>query len=312
MPHSKPLTGEFDYIAWIRQRVIADSRVPIGIGDDAALVRFSPNRDVIVTTDMLLEGVHFDLQIATPYQVGRKALGVNLSDIAAMAGIPVAATVALGVTETGGLEQAEELFRGIHEMAAEFNVAIVGGDTNRSRDGLVISITLLGEAGPHGCVKRGGARAGDWILTTGSLGGSIRAKHLTFIPRVREAAVLHDRYHLHSMIDLSDGLAADLGHVLEESACGAVLQADSIPINDLARIDSGTTQPLEHALYDGEDFELVFTLGEGDARRLLADQPLDVPVTHIGVIVESGEYLLQLADGSTRPVERRGYDHFRR
>jgi thiamine-monophosphate kinase len=311
MSQDDRLTGEFDYIAWIQRLIEADPRVPIGIGDDTAVVRFTPGRDVLVTTDMLLDGVHFDLSHTPARLVGRKALGVNLSDIAAMAGIPVAAVVAFGIPDRFDRSDGEELFRGIQQLAAEFGVAIVGGDTNRSRDGLVISITLVGEVGPHGPVRRSDARPGDWIMVTGSLGGSIHGKHLTFTPRVREAAILHERYDLHAMIDISDGLAADLGHILEQSGCGAVLQANAIPISDAARQGPSPSAALEHGLYDGEDFELVFTLSEDDARRLLAERPLDVPVSHIGTIVSTGEYLLELDDGTSKQIERRGYDHFR-
>src|SRR5262245_33697204 len=234
MSQDHRLTSEFDYIHWIRRFIEADPRVPIGIGDDTAVVHFTPGCDVLVTTDMLLEGVHFDLSHTPARLVGRKALGVNLSDIAAMAGTPVATVVALGIPERFERSEAEELFRGIQQLAAEFGVAIVGGDTNRSRDSLIVSITLVGEAGPRGPIRRSGAQPGDWIVVTGSFGGSILGKHLTFTPRVREAGILRERYGLHAMIDVSDGLVADLGHILEESGCGAVLQANAIPISDAA------------------------------------------------------------------------------
>jgi thiamine-monophosphate kinase len=311
MPQAERLSGEFDYIAWIRRLIAPDRRVPIGVGDDSAALRFTPGRDVLVTVDMLLEGVHFDLSKALARQVGRKSLGVNLSDIAAMAGTPVAAVVGLGIPDGFARPDAEQLFHGIHQLAGEFDVALIGGDTNRSPNGLVISITLLGEANPRGAVRRDGARIGDWIMVTGSLGGSIHGKHLTFTPRVREAITLHERYELHAMIDISDGLAADLGHILQQSGCGGVLHVDAIPLSDAAQLGPGPSSPLDRALYDGEDFELLFTLAENEGRRLLAERPLEVSVSCIGQITSGDELLLALHDGTQRPIERRGYDHFR-
>src|SRR5262245_58195105 len=137
MSHADRLTGEFDFIDWIRRLVDADPRVPVGIGDDTAVVQIAPGHEVLVTTDMLLEGVHFDLSRPSARQVGRKALGVNLSDIAAMAGTPLAAVVAVGIPDRLGRADAEQLLRGMHDLAAEFGVAIFGGDTNRSRGDLV-------------------------------------------------------------------------------------------------------------------------------------------------------------------------------
>ncbi|MBI3461904.1 MAG: thiamine-phosphate kinase [Planctomycetes bacterium] len=305
------MTGEFAYISWVRQQTAGDARVPIGIGDDAAAVRLTSGRDALITTDMILEGVHFDLSRTTPRMVGRKAMAVNLSDIAAMAAVPVAAVVSVGLPGDLPQQSAEELYHGIRGLADEFSVALVGGDTNLSRSGLVVSITLVGETTQRGPVRRCDARPEDWILATGSFGGSIVGKHLEFTPRVREALALHERYDLHAMIDVSDGLAADLGHILEESNCGAVLRASKIPISDAARQMPGPVSPLDRALHDGEDFELLCTLAADDARRLLTEQPLGVPVSHIGFITAGRELVLEADDGSRRKLEPMGYDHFR-
>src|SRR5262245_33814744 len=191
MREPESVGGEFDYIAWIRRSTQSDRRAPVGIGDDTAVLKLTPGRDLLVTTDMILEDVHFDLHRATFEQVGRKALAVNLSDIAAMAGIPVAAVAAVGLTARTTREQAEQVFHGMQQLAREFDVAIIGGDTNRSPHGLVISITLLGETTERGPVRRTGAKPGDWILVTGSLGASIQGKHLTFTPRVQESLRIH-------------------------------------------------------------------------------------------------------------------------
>src|SRR6266849_9999783 len=178
-------------------------------------------------------------------QVGRKAMAVNLSDMAAMAGQPVAAVVSVGLPRQGGRALAEELYLGLREVADAFDTAVVGGDTNSWDGPLVISAAIIGEA--TGCrpVGRAGARPDDWLLVTGPLGGSILGKHLTFTPRVREAIKLHALTDLHAMIDISDGLAADVHHLCEESRCGAVLRAEAIPIAAEARAMNNGRSPLE-------------------------------------------------------------------
>src|SRR5438034_506976 len=259
--HRSPLTntGEFAYIDWLRSRTPADPRVLIGPGDDTAALRLSPTAATLVTTDMLLEGSCFLLDEAGPRRVGRKAMAVNLSDIAAMAGRPVAAVVSVGLPrgERRGVSPtwiAQELYTGLREVADAFDTALVGGDTNSWDGPLAISVTIVGEATGRGPVRRSGARPGDWIFITGPLGGSIRGHHLDFTPRVREALQLHAAVELHAMIDISDGLAADLAHICEESGCGAVLRAEAIPIADAASIMADGKPALEHALGDGEDF----------------------------------------------------------
>jgi thiamine-monophosphate kinase len=233
--------------------------------------------------------------------------------MAAMAGVPVAAVVSIGLPQKNFAQShAQELYGGMRELADNFGVAIVGGDTNQSPSGIILCVTLLGEATARGTVRRNGARAGDWIMATGTFGGSLRNdKHLVFMPRVHEALVLHEKYILHAMIDVSDGLAADLGHILEESGCGAVLRASSIPVNPSVTRYVAEDSLLTSALFDGEDFELVFTLPAAEGARLLAEQPLDVTVSHLGEITPELGLLLEWKDGLRRALEPRGYDHFR-
>jgi thiamine-monophosphate kinase len=301
--------GEFDHIRWIRQHVSASNRLPVGIGDDTAILRFPSPADCLLTVDMLMEGVHFTLPPATPRQVGRKALGVNLSDIAAMAGKPLAAVVSVALPRNRGVDFARELHAGLQELAEQYHVVVAGGDTNSWDGPLVISVTLLGEATPNGGVLRSSAQVGDWIFVTGSLGGSLDGRHLTFQPRVNEALRLHETVELHSMIDLSDGLSSDLGHILDESQVGAVLLAETIPISDEALASKDDRSPLEHALNDGEDFELLFTVSPEDGRRLLAKPPLDLRISHIGAIVPELECTLIGADGASRTLPRSGWVH---
>jgi thiamine-monophosphate kinase len=301
------LSGEFGFIDWIRKQTAADSRVVVGPGDDTAVLRVRPDVGCLATTDMLLEGSCFLLE-AGGRAIGRKAMAVNLSDMAAMAGRPTAALVSVGLPRQGGRALAEELFHGLREMATAFDTAIVGGDTNSWRGPLAISVTLLGEATAKGPVLRSGAEPGDWLFVTGPLGGSIVGKHLTFTPRVREALRLHELVDLHAMIDISDGLAADLHHLCEESGCGAELDANVIPVTEEARKMADGRSALDHALGDGEDFELLFAVDPTAGRRLLDSQPLSgLTLVCIGRCVDRGIWLNR--DGQRDVLPPLGYVH---
>lgn len=301
-------SGEFAFIEWLRGRTPSDRRVLVGPGDDTAVVAWQGDSRCLITTDMLLEGSCFILAEAGARRVGRKAMNVNLSDIAAMAGIPRAAVVSVGLPRHGGRALAEELYLGLREAADAFDTPIVGGDTNSWDGPLVISVTLHGQATSRGPVLRSGAKPGDWIMVTGPLGGSILGHHLDFTPRVREALLLHEAAPLHAMIDISDGLARDTWHLCEESHCGAVLHAGSIPIADAAHLMTDGKSALEHALSDGEDFELAFAVAPDDGRRLLYNQPIPgIRLSHIGECVENGYWLE--AEGRLQPLMPHGYVH---
>jgi thiamine-monophosphate kinase len=209
-----------------------------------------------------------------------------------MAGVPTAAVASVALPRHGGRSVAEELFLGMREVADAFHVPIVGGDTNSWDGGLVVSVTVLGEATAKGPVLRSGAKPGDWVFVTGPLGGSLLGKHLDPTPRVTEALALHAAVDLHAMIDISDGLATDLNHILEESRCGAVLDAAAVPIAHAAierEKQTGKT-PLDHALNDGEDFELAFTVSPADGAKLLQAPPIP-GLVRIGECVETGLWL---------------------
>ncbi len=301
--------GEFELINWIQKRIPAHAQVPVGIGDDAALLKFTRHGESLVTVDMLLEGVHFTLETATPFQIGWKALGVNLSDIAAMGGRAVAAVVSIALPRGRAWELAQGIQAGIDALAHQFNVCIAGGDTNTWDGPLVISITALGEPLGQGPILRSGAQPGDWILVTGNLGGSISGKHLTFMPRLEEARLLQERVELHAMIDISDGLAADLHHILDESHVGARIIAANVPISLAAQAADDGRSPLEHALGDGEDFELLMTLSPGDAQALLANPIFSTQLSHLGEIVAERSAQLIHADGTTTPLLATGWRH---
>jgi thiamine-monophosphate kinase len=298
--------SEFAFIDWIRARTASHPAVKLGIGDDAALLRIPPPGECLVTVDMLMEGVDF-LPDADPGAVGRKALAVSLSDIAAMAGRPLAAVISVALPKRRGRGFAEQIYAGIESLAGKFDVAIAGGDTNSWDSPLVLSTTVFGQPTGTGPVLRSGAQPGDWILVTGSLGGSLGGKHLSFDPRVHEALALHQAVTLHAMIDVSDGLAADLHHILDESKMGALVRSQDIPISNAVRARDKSA--LECALSDGEDFELLFTVSPDDGRRLLSNPPFELPITHIGEITADRTCILVDAAGNRSPLAAAGWVH---
>ena len=306
--------GEFGLIGWIRSRTRLDpERFAVGLGDDCASIRWPADNQCLVTTDLLLEGRHFRLDQCTVEQVGRKAMGVSLSDIAAMGGRPVAAFVSVALSRAQATRQATAVYAGLRAMADAYDCPVAGGDTTAWDGPLVVNVAMVGEAPACGPVRRSGAQTRDWIVATGAFGGSSLGRHLDFVPRVREAGALVAGFRVQAMIDTSDGLGADLGHILEESGCGAILDEACVPISADARRLSQTTgrSSLDHALSDGEEFELVFTLAPADARRLLQSPPFDTPLTHIGQITAEPGLRLRAADGTVQPIEPRGYDHLR-
>jgi thiamine-monophosphate kinase len=300
---------EFDLIARIRDATAAHPRLAVGIGDDAALVRFPQHPGCLVTVDMLMEGVDFTLATATGRQIGWKALAVSLSDIAAMAGRPVACVISVALPRQDGFELGHDVLAGVQECAGRFDLALAGGDTNTWDGPLVVSSTVLGEPTERGPVLRSGAQPGDWIMTTGSFGGSIAGKHLDFTPRIAEALALHQAAALHAMIDVSDGLAADLAHILEESRVGALLDESAIPVSPAAAAARDGKSPLEHALGDGEDFELLFTVAPADGLALLRRPPCVLPLSHIGEITAGPGCSLKARDGMIRPLPALGWKH---
>jgi thiamine-monophosphate kinase len=309
--------SEFALIDWIRQREQA-RRSPwtrLGIGDDCAVLRTNTGSDLLVTTDMLMDGRHFRLAEHGAYAAGYKAMGVNLSDIAAMAGVPRAAVVSVALPRADAVIVAEELYAGMRELAERFEVDLVGGDTNAWDGPLVVNVTVLGEATERGAVRRAGAKPGDVIFVTGPLGGSLFAgRHLRPQPRIAEALALHKAAQTRAMIDISDGLSSDLRHILVESGgLGAILDAVAIPIHTDAHEMSRSDQPaaLEHALNDGEDFELCLAVPADEAARLLAAPPAPAKLYRIGVVTDSPGMLLCTPDGKVVPIEPRGFDHFR-
>ena len=284
---------EFNLIDWIRRRVTDRDPVTLGIGDDAAALRVTGDRELLVATDMLMEGVHFTFPPATPQLAGRKALAVNLSDIAAMAGRATAAFVSVALPVDRGFEFAKDVHAGLLELADEYGIVLAGGDTNSWRGPLVINVAVVGEPLGARPVLRSGAKPGDWLFVTGSLGGSLAGRHLTFSPRLREVSRLVELVDLHALLDISDGLAADLHHILKQSQVGAILDAERIPINAAATQQATSERSaFDRALSDGEDFELLFAVSPTDGQRLESLWRDETPVTRIGqVIADPGCWL---------------------
>lgn len=302
--------------------------VTAGPGDDCAIVQMRPGcaNEILLKSDPVIEGVHFS-RGARPQLIGRKALGRVLSDVAAMGGIPRWALFNVVAPPATPLKTLECIYRGIAALAAEHGVSVVGGDVS---SGNVIEVHAFA-AGSVPCgtaVLRSGANKGDLVCVTGSLGGSIKGKHLRFNPRVREGIFL--RKWATAMIDVSDGLASDLAHVAAASNLRAVVDADSIPVSPDAGIlkhplhfpvsaatritETMLPAPLKRALYDGEDFELLFTIRPERSRAFIRAwrRCFKLPCTLIGAM-KSGkpEIVLAFRGGKTLTLTKRGYEHFR-
>lgn len=292
--------GEFGLIKRYSRLMKTDSSVIKGSGDDCAVMKWDKNRYLLFTCDMLVEGVDFSLQ-ENPYLVGRKAIAVSLSDIAACAGWPRYCLISLGIARRTSLKSLDRLMKGMLDIARRYKINLVGGDLSRARQ-LVIDVSTIGEVEKKKLALRSGAQNRDIIFVSGELGGSIHGKHLKFIPRLKEARFLVENFRINSMLDISDGLSQDLGHILKESKAGALLYADLIPLSKEA---SG----LKDALYTGEDFELLFTMSPKEARRLCALGLKDF--RPIGEIRQKN-YGLRLIDKSGREkvIPDRGFRHF--
>jgi len=279
------------------------------IGDDAAVIG-----DRIITVDMLTEGVDFILAETDPQWIGRKALAVNLSDIAAMGGIPRWIFMAVALPRTSALELAEQLLAGMQPLIDKHNLILAGGDTNTWDGGLVISITVVGCVPEWGVFRRSGGKAGDRIFVTGKLGGSILRHQFHFEPRIDEALHLNEHHKVHSAMDISDGLTLDLHRLATESRLGATLYEVKIPIaEDAVTLSQQSGRlPLEHALSDGEDFELLFTVSPQEAEKLLSQQPFlssGATLYDIGELTADIGLRMTTAGGIIKPLLPKGFVH---
>ena len=299
--------GEFGLIHRLSRTINVDKkRVIKGIGDDAAVILppgagKDSNLLQLFTTDMLIEDIHFKRSMGA-FFIGRKAMACNISDIVAMGGLPSCAVISLGVSPGTGVRFVEEIYRGIDVMAYVHRVSVVGGDTVKSKK-IIINVAMLGEVSRNNLVTRSGAKRGDKIFVSGPLGRSLRTgHHLYFTPRIHQAQYLVKTHKPTAMIDVSDGLAGDLNHILESSGVGANLYATQIPRR------KGAT--LSEALYDGEDFELLFTVSPQSSVSLMAVKEY-LEFSYIGDIVEKkkGYHLLD-GRGKRIPFLKAGFTHF--
>ena len=308
---------EFRLLKKIRKKIPQVLQGSLGLEDDAAVLKGKGSDDWLLTTDCLVEGVDF-LRRKTPAEwVGRKALAINLSDIAAMGGTPVACLIALGIPGSMSVRWIEKFYEGLTRLAEQFQTLCVGGDISRAKQ-FFASVSLIGRVRRHQYVSRRGARPGDWIAVTGRLGGSILGKHLRFEPRVAEGKFLARYFRPSAMMDISDGFAQDLEHILIQSKVRAKVDLDKIPVSPAAKKMGKGSGPasLRHALTDGEDFELLFTLPPRSVTKL--DRAWKryfpkVPLSWVGRIA-SGKGKIQWLCG-TEPVSnpvpgRKGYVHF--
>jgi thiamine-monophosphate kinase len=308
--------NEFELIQRLTRSLPTNPSVVVGAGDDCAVLDAGiPDRLLLFKTDAVVEGVHFTPETA-PEKIGHKALGRCLSDIAAMAGTPTAALVTIGLPGTFSPELVEAIYAGLNALARRHQVAVVGGETTTNPGGIFLSVAMLGWVPRGKGVLRSGAEVGDAIFVTGELGGSLAGKHLNFEPRLAEARWLAQHFSLHAMLDISDGLAGDLPHLLKASRVGAELLATAIPISRDARraakAGSAAKPPLLAALTDGEDFELLFTVAGRDAVPVLDAWKKQFPglaLTCIGKI-NAGEGITIRDKQGARPLAAHGYVHF--
>lgn len=297
--------GEINLIKGFARTMCLDRSVVKGSGDDAAVIKWTRDKYLLLTCDMVIEDVHFRLPGARPFDIGWKAMARNISDIAAMGGEPRYALVSVAIDPEKPRRFAMELVKGMNAAAKRFKVNIVGGDMSRSKK-LMIDISLAGEVEKRNLVLRSGARPGDIIMVTGAIGGSGKGKHLNFIPRVTEARNIVTRFKLNSMIDISDGLVMDLWRILDQSRVGATLYQNAIPLSK----DAGL---FRKAISEGEDFELLFTMSVSEARRFFKTYlgRMKTPVTLIGEITGKRRgYKLVNGEGKVEKLGPRGYVHF--
>jgi thiamine-monophosphate kinase len=306
--------NEFEFISWLRKaldRPASATGVPVGIGDDMAVIDFLGGK-LLLGSDMVIQNIHFTFPEAKPEHVGHKAIGRCLSDCAAMAGEPVAAIVSVATSPEISEDILKEVFQGMMKLTDRFHCPIVGGDTSHSEKGLILDVCLLGKCQRNAPILRSTAKVGDYLYITGPLGGSILGKHLVFTPRIEEGLWIAGNLPVHAMIDISDGLSSDLGHMCEESRCGAELfsRAMESAISADARNLAARTgkEPMDHAINDGEDFELLAAIGISPSE--LPHLPLNVQLLPIGRIVAEPGVSMIYPTGRRVEIRPGGYRHF--
>lgn len=332
----KDMPRESEIIARLKSMAPAGDAVLVGIGDDAAVIKGQGGKDLIVCCDLMVEGVHFRTEWTPPGILGRKALAVSLSDVAAMGGVPKFAMVSIALPRDCSSEFIDEFFKGLFELAGASGISIIGGDTSSSRDSMFIDVSVLGECDSGTAVTRRGAKIGDTVYVSGSLGASALGlslledgfriddskssdarskavlKHLAPEPRLKLGRALGEARLASAMIDISDGLSTDLWHVLDESDCGALINAAAIPIAECVRSIAAAVPEIDAlrlAVDGGEEYELLFTARPEDRPRIdEISSVCGVEITAVGEIVGGRRLQLETGD-SFELVQPAGYEH---
>lgn len=323
--------GEFGLIEKIRKSSECSSpAVVLGIGDDAAVMKMAASSLLLATTDLLIEHVHFDLAFTDFPSLGWKSAAVNLSDIAAMGGIPRFCLSSIAIPSGISLEAVSGFYRGFSSLLRFHNTILVGGDTSSSKNGFVVSVTVLGESKKENVISRSGAKQGDRVFVTGTLGDSgagleilksghlgrgadiknLIKRHIRPVPRIEWGRQIALAKCASSMIDISDGLSSDLSHICDASGVGAVLFSDKIPLSKslIKTAKQLDENPLHYALSSGEDYELLFTVPSARMKTL---ESLRIPVTEIGKITKESNLHLVSATGRKTVLKPTGYNHFK-
>jgi thiamine-monophosphate kinase len=327
--------GEFGFIESIKEEcAITSKNVIKGIGDDCAVFGPSSGRVLLFTTDMLIEDIHFLKSTITPYQLGWKSIAVNLSDIAAMGGRPLVLVISLGIPPETDVKLMQDFYKGMKAICEQYEVTIVGGDTVASPDKLVINISLIGDAKENQVLYRSGARSGDSIYLTGNVGDSfaglkILKKEIStpkpiasyFIkihnepnPLIEKGVAIAASGLANSMIDVSDGLLSDLGHICKESSVGAMIFRSKIPLSSELKLLASRENfnPLELALSGGEDYHLLITVPKENTKdfETVGNDKGLLPLYLIGKIVEGKGIKIVNDDGSLEEIDAKGFNHF--
>jgi thiamine-monophosphate kinase len=329
--------GEFALIARLQSRLqgVQNPQIIQGVGDDCAVLRPSVGMELLLTTDTQEEGVHFRRDWAPPEDIGWRCLAVNVSDIAAMGGRPLGAVVALSLPAALDVAFVDAFYDGMLALAERYDCPVIGGNISQRADNLSVTISVLGEVACGRSVYRSGARVGDEIWVTGTLGSAkaglevlrhpdavaglrtadVLTRYRRPCPRLQEAQYLCQQAGLHSLLDISDGLSSDLWHICEASGVGARLEAACIPMAEEVRqvATALRVDPLLFALHGGEDFELCMTAPPGKIAALQSDfeRRFSCSLVRVGSIRAGPDVILALPDGTQHPLGAQGYDHFR-
>jgi len=329
--------GEFGLIDRISEKVSNGKGVITGIGDDAAVTELSPGMQLLTSTDMLLEDVHFRLKWHDPYRLGRKSLAVSISDIAAMGGIPRWALLSLAIPKEYPLEDLDAFTNGFLSMAAEHGVSLIGGDTCSSKSGLVISVTIMGEQLPQNILRRDGAGIGDEIWVTGTLGDAsfglelLENKHPEFenqhmennclisrlldpTPQTTAGRILAESGLVSAMIDISDGILSDIEHITDLSGVGGIIHLSSLPFSDSFRVmaEKLLLFPFNMLLSGGEDYELAFTAKAGNREKISnIMKKSGIPASPVGIVTSLPGVTVLRPDGTPHLLQKHGFNHFK-